>query len=648
MQMPKSIKELPFKQYDAGNGGVKYKIDVSQVNINHEMMYLCEFTINSKYRKYNWYGCTVDVHSFRMLISKKEKDYRIFEEGKEKVSAPSLSNYIGTYTYCNISKKSEKLLKRLCGSKTTGNHEVDNLWHMLEEWKTAKIAKQRVESGYIDDAEVYKCPAEYPNGFFGQVREIVSNENVILYKKGNVRGRCFVCGEYVKTPYTQKFIQYQRQICPNCGAECLCILEDGAAWLADKVTNIITMQKGNDGTVWFRQFHIMRDETAKYSDISMYVREIGRYAIRGNKSAAWTLCYKEGGYFGPKTECRLTEWSRYKYADVYDGSYEFYCPNIDDVISGTSLQYSSLDGYIKNGEIKSKNPVRYCRQFIKYPVYEFLYKRGFYGLISDKVRGYNLGDAKNAIRWEAKRLKDCFKFPMRYLNFTVAQTWTLPSILKVNKMYSAGFSESEIKLAVISNIDEHYLGRIKEYVSVQKSLTYLKKQQTVSPNESINRLYGIYADYLEECAELEYNLKDKGVLFPQDLMKAHNDNIELAKIKKNEICKKKFAAAIKKFVKYDYTSGGLTIAVAQSPEQLAAEGSALHHCVGGYAERVSKGECVIFFVRRADKPDKPFYTLELRNKQLVQCRTLNNKSYESDKEVSEFVNKWLRKIRKGA
>lgn len=235
MQMPKSIKELPFKQYDAGNGGVKYKIDVSQVNINHEMMYLCEFTVNSKYHEHNWYGCTVYVHSFRMLISKREKDYRIFEDGKEKVSAPSLNNYIGTYTYCNISKKSEKLLKRLCGSKTTGNHEVDNLWHMLEEWKTAKIAKQRVESGYIDDAEVYKCPAEYPNGFLERVRETVSGENVILYKKGNVRGRCFVCGEYVKTPYTQKFIQYQRQICPNCGAKCLCVLEDGAAWLAEKV-----------------------------------------------------------------------------------------------------------------------------------------------------------------------------------------------------------------------------------------------------------------------------------------------------------------------------------------------------------------------------------------------------------------------------
>ena len=73
MQMPKSIKKLPFKQYDAGNGEVKYKIDVSQVNINHEMMYLCEFTVNSKYHKRNWYGYTVDVHSFRMLISKKIK-----------------------------------------------------------------------------------------------------------------------------------------------------------------------------------------------------------------------------------------------------------------------------------------------------------------------------------------------------------------------------------------------------------------------------------------------------------------------------------------------------------------------------------------------------------------------------------------------
>ena len=59
---------------------------------------------------------------------------------------------------------------------------------------------------------------------------------------------------------------------------------------------------------------------------------------------------------------------------------------------------------------------------------------------------------------------------------------------------------------------------------------------------------------------------------------------------------------------------------------------------------MASGETAIFFIRRESGPDKPFYTLELQNKKIIQCRTDHNKSYELDQDVKTFVDMWMEKI----
>lgn len=55
---------------------------------------------------------------------------------------------------------------------------------------------------------------------------------------------------------------------------------------------------------------------------------------------------------------------------------------------------------------------------------------------------------------------------------------------------------------------------------------------------------------------------------------------------------------------------GLVLVVPQSGDEIRKEGEALHHCVGGYVESVAKGETNIFFVRKADHPEKSYFTME--------------------------------------
>lgn len=643
MKMPKSIKELPFKKYDGrGNTPIRYKIDVSLVTIEHERMYLIEFTANPKYKKYNWYGIPTQLKSFRALISKKNKEYRIYEEGKTKTSDKAVD--LPQYAYYDINDKSEKLLKRLCSSVSTGNHEIDNLSELMEKWHNNKTAEKRRKSGYIEDSEVYSCPEEYPNGFFDFIqRNIIDEDRTIIYKKGNVRGVCSYCRSNIVAQHGEKFRQNEFRTCPSCGEQCKCVLENSSAWSADNVKNVATMQRGKDGTVWFRQWHVRRDNTARYADLNKYLVEIGRYAVRGEKSAAWTAYYKSP-CIGCVVEYKHESWQRYNGSNVYDGDYWFYCDDINAVISGTKLEYSELADYMNNERIISKDPIMYCRKFVKYPVYEFLYKRGYYRIIEQKTKGFGLDEAAHAIGWQKKKLKECFPFPMHYLKIMEPSTWTLEDVKNVKELYNAEISQEDIKLILRSHVAAVYAVQISKYVNVHKVATYLKNQQKLSPDEPLIRLFSIYSDYLEECEKLKLDTKTKSVLFPQNLITSHNNNITLVEAQKHQKEVENFKKAVNKFKKSGYAEGDLMIRAVKNMDELIYEGTALHHCVGSYISKVANGDCMIFFVRRSDEPEQPYYTLELRNKHIIQCRTLNNQSYEANEKVKIFVDKWFEKI----
>ena len=59
-------------------------------------------------------------------------------------------------------------------------------------------------------------------------------------------------------------------------------------------------------------------------------------------------------------------------------------------------------------------------------------------------------------------------------------------------------------------------------------------------------------------------------------------------------------------------------------QEIKNEGAALHHCVGTYVDRVAKGQTHIFFVRRVEEPDTPYFTMEYNNGRVIQCRGNHN------------------------
>lgn len=65
---------------------------------------------------------------------------------------------------------------------------------------------------------------------------------------------------------------------------------------------------------------------------------------------------------------------------------------------------------------------------------------------------------------------------------------------------------------------------------------------------------------------------------------------------------------------FDYQKAGLKIFVPRDAADIRREGKLQHHCVGAtdrYMERMAKGETFILFLRQAETPETPYYTLEV-------------------------------------
>ena len=248
----------------------------------------------------------------------------------------------------------------------------------------------------------------------------------------------------------------------------------------------------------------------------------------------------------------------------------------------------------------------------------------------------------NSIRWQRKRLQDCFRFPLRLLKMKAPEEWRLEDFAKLNTLWEyherGALEEKDIGRLIAAEIEFKRIAAATRYASVSKIARYLETQREMG---RYHRPDIDYQDYIAECQQLSLDLNDKEVLFPKNLIEAHRRTTAQINFEKNRADQEKFAKAAADLAKYAWSKGVYIIRAAQTQEELRDEGAALHHCVGGYAKRVADGSTAIFFIRRAAEPDAPYYTLELRNKKVEQCRANHNQSYEQDPAVKAFVDEWL-------
>ena len=165
-----------------------------------------------------------------------------------------------------------------------------------------------------------------------------------------------------------------------------------------------------------------------------------------------------------------------------------------------------------------------------------------------------------------------------------------------------------------------------KYTTLHKLNRYFIKQKIGHTQD--------YFDYTGWLLEMGYDMRNEFNIYPRNFVEKHD---EMAKayqkfkdrqhrdgIKKFNRLLKQMRKDLKETNPLNLQAQGLFIRLPYQADELKTEGEILHHCVGTYIDKVMKGETAIFFVRKIENPDKPFYTLEWKDHKIVQCRGAHN------------------------
>lgn len=629
MKLSKELREISTGGCKLKNDLIKYKVEVATRDENRTIV--VDFFANEEYFSRTRWESPVAMH-LRLILDKENSDLAwIYKDKKDKLHrhTAALGRYLYSSDYINISEADEKLLMEYLGVSQDDNHGLTALGVLTEEISEKKTAALRKKRGLFVDEEISLFSDAISDDVLRWVKlRIADDEKTLIYKKGNVNGLCYYCGCNVKAT-NKRFKQFEFVNCPHCGEKVMCSLQNGAAEKSHRVDTFIVPAKNGD-VFLMRGFVLRRDPSAQYENIQEWIEEKERFAVRGKNLGCWT-----------KTRYG---WEKNKKRNIQNIYRNVYLRDFDELKKGTSLQYAEQGFFHKNRDFLSE-----ITAWVRYPIIEKLFKTGYITIaqsIAYAPMSYEGMDPRE------ESLKDFFRVPVSVLKNVspTAEELSVRDAQRIQRFYSMGYDAEKIKLALAAEITADEAQKVTKYSSLQKVCRYIIEQNNQSRDRYKNSATD-YTDYIHQLELLEENMKDKHILFPKNLAEAHrimNERIrrEQDKVEKNRIKKQdeEFAAKMQEYTYLNYADkkAGLTVIVPSSASQLKAEGKKLHHCVGGYINRVVSGQTLILFVRKTAAPSESFYTLEYKDGKIKQCRTKYNKDYRENAKVTSFVDKWLR------
>lgn len=183
---------------------------------------------------------------------------------------------------------------------------------------------------------------------------------------------------------------------------------------------------------------------------------------------------------------------------------------------------------------------------------------------------------------------------------------------------------------------------------------YLLKQKELC-GEPLFQIMRTWNDYIYMAEKAKMDIKNERIWKPKDLKAAHNEVVlilqqgEMEKeAKKLEKKWPKVNENLKKLKKFEYSDGKFAIVVPENILDIVKEGRILQHCVHTcdfYFDRIQKDETYLFFLRRAESKEVPWYTLEVEaGGNIRQKRTTGDNQNKDFEEAVPFLKKWQKEF----
>lgn len=554
-----------------------------------------------------------------------------------------------------VSAEHEKIIRKFYGYERRYAEDciMGYMWEIQRRKETTKIEKKtRIMEEHFEKLE--DLQEEYTNECAEKMKHPESN--AIWYKRKGMKSTyvCGCCGKEwqrssrVDTDEELNWAQVpkagKKESCPYCK-------EEGTLLQLGRAKRINQYQE-------FGHFELLKDKTVAY-------RHIGIHR---------TQYPEEKEQFEAKEIMRVffdKENKVHKYCINYSYYYGYQW--------GTGKYYISEDTEIKEGWLcifKQSEPLKYFEKemvqkkildtamaFVKIPQFEICYKMGLLKLCSyfENMKG----DIGRYINKKAKTMDEFLKVRKCHVKEIVEKTGdrSLINLYQEEKRLGIQWNEKEWELArktgVNSTISMGELHDIEKFTSIKKACNYIERQKEKGEYGSLEfAIRTHYADYLNTREALGYDMTNTVFLFPRNLEEQHDAMVIEKTRKENE---KYIQDMMKKYLKiakrastlnkkWSYKDGKYLIRAANSAEEIILEGRTQHHCVGternGYLKKHNDGKSTIFLMRKADKPDEPFVTIEFCDGAVRQWYGKNDKKniegVLNKEEVDQWLDNWIK------
>lgn len=481
------------------------------------------------------------------------------------------------------------------------------------------------------------------------------------------------CGRYATVPAEKRYVGHvgstriehgHETNCPFCGAQVkgMHVSHVGAGIRAYCHPLVVTQVKNKAGKVtalaaivWAVSRTILKDGSSVYNT-EKYEACVFVPGEKTKRITAWLQClytFKLTGVWSEKKQFQDCVGATQDIYFVKDG--ERAAP--EEVLAGTHLENCRLGDYLARREEQGERAylVSYLNLHSLHPQAENLTVQGFGYLVAEVVasggsrkEGYSrkLCDSK-AIDWKHKKprlMLGLAKPDMEAAREKELDSAAIVACRRLRKLapkWTAGELVETVQLLgaegtkrVLDNGGD--APRLARYLTKQVHLCGFGRGQVVTE----------YSDYLAAASELELDMEAAQTLYPHNLQVAHDRAVVARKYKEDPALVAKFKKQYRRLEGLAWQAEGLLIRPAASESELVAEGKVLQHCVGGYGDSHCGGE-PIFFIRREEYPDMPWYTLQLniRKRKMVQLH-----GYKNDREqpipqaVIDFAARWMEEM----
>ena len=458
--------------------------------------------------------------------------------------------------------------------------------------------------------------------------------------------------------------------CPMCGADVRLVhasrLRGGRTWRAlvaqaDAVAGRLVL------LYWMAEREC--DETG-YSKLSFYPRDAVVLDREGRLRRLTHVRHTMGGdgYRQTWTETkRLREPGELRYRtpgainDRQIGTYSY--PAVPD-LTGTTGEKTGIEDYIRSGGTWL---AAYLLLWRRHPGAENLARQGWGRVLQDRLDEQAMTNAHTGqtrlpelpeIDWSRKKPHEMLGMDRASCK-VLAGRWGCDQ-LKLWGEYTTAYRDvtaqefdaaaRETSWRTVERIVDRCVGD-GDALPVSRVLPYLRRQAAREDGLAETQA-GLLFDLRDMLEDRDTEPTDYE-LWPKNLRAAHDRLAEERKQRRATCYAADFARLAEKYAPLAWRDGDLCIRVAAAPEELTREGEVLHHCVGGYHQKHAAETDVIFFVRRARRPERSWYTLDIRmNTDVpweVQLHGYRNEWCDRGRlripqRVRDFCDRWEREV----